>query len=302
MSTTVVAINGFLESEFFDIHSAIVGDTFRIFVAKPPFAPEGRHPAIYVADGNTLFAQVMGIHRTLAWGAESPAAYVIGIGYPTDDGFLGAISKRNRDYAPTDGGNYAREVLRSRETAGSAAYLRFLSDELKPALEARYAIDSGNATFVGVSLGGLFGAWALLQNTPLFQRYILCSPAIWWNDEEVWQWEQACAAQAGDLRATVFICAGGLEFAAAMREHAFQIAANNPLLKPQIEATIAWHDNHGWPRTTDLVQEFADKLGERRYASLRIHCHNMPEETHMSIAPAAICRGLRYVFDHWRPW
>jgi predicted alpha/beta superfamily hydrolase len=302
MSTPVVVMNGLLDSEFFDVYSRAVGDTFRIFVAKPPFASDGRYPAIYVADGNTLFTQVMGIQRTLAWGAEAPAAYVVGIGYPTDAGFLPAIAKRNRDYAPTDGGQYASEVLRSREPAGAAAFLRFVNDELKPMLEQRYRIEPDDATFVGVSLGGLFGAWALLQNTATFQRYVLCSPAIWWNDEEIWQWETACAERTTDLRAMIFVSAGGLEFEAAMREHALHIAANNPWLKTQVEATVAWHDAHGWPRTTQLMQELADRLQKRRYASLRAHCHNMPDETHMSVAPAAICRGLRYVFDQWRPW
>jgi hypothetical protein len=45
---------------------------------------------------------VTSIQRTLAWGAEAPAAYVIGLGYPTERGYLQAIAKRNRDYPPTD--------------------------------------------------------------------------------------------------------------------------------------------------------------------------------------------------------
>jgi hypothetical protein len=42
-------------------------------------------------------------------------------------------------------------------------------------------------------------------------------------------------------------------------------------------------------------------LRSRNYAGLKIHCHNMPDETHMSVPPAVISRGLRYVFGHWRP-
>jgi uncharacterized protein len=301
MSIAATTMNGLLESEYFDLQSDIVQDTFRIFVAKPPFVSAGAHPAIYVADGNTLFTQVLGIQRTLAWGAEAPAAFVIGIGYPTENGFMQAIFKRNRDYVPTHGGHYARDVLRSVDNPGAPLFLRFMSEELKPLLESRYGINQLDSTFVGASLAGLFGAWALLQATAVFQRYILTSPALWWNDEEIWQWEQTCADTCRDLNAKVFFSAGGLEFGAAMREHALRIAADNPLLRSQVAGTIAWHDKYGWPRTTELTDELAAKLRSRSYRSMNVHCHNMPDETHMSVAPAAICRGLRYVFDTWQP-
>jgi hypothetical protein len=64
---------------------------------------------------------------------------------------------------------------------------------------------------------------------------------------------------------------------------------------------IAWFEEHGWPRTAEIGPEFADKMRSRNYAGLKIHCHNMPDETHMSVPPAVISRGLRYVFDHWEP-
>lgn len=301
MSNAATPMTGLLESEFFDVYSGIVNDQFRIFVAKPPFVTHGRHPVIYVADGNTLFSQVMGIQRTLAWGAEAPAAYVIGIGYPTEHGFLPAMqsaiettrlqmvaSMRVRCFSPMMLPEQTRSWAFSGTRCGHCS--------------ARYGIDSDDSTFVGVSLGGLFGAWALLKATDMFHRYVLTSPALWWNDEEVWRWEHACAEKRGDIRAKVFLSAGGLEFPAALREHALQISALNPMLKPQVDSTIAWHDTHGWPRTKELIRALAEKIEARSYPNLRILAHDMPDETHMSVAPAAICRGLRYVFDRWSPW
>jgi hypothetical protein len=147
----------------------------------------------------------------------------------------------------------------------------------------------------------LFGAWALLTAPETFQRYILVSPAITWNSEEVWRWEQDYADARQDLRATVFLSAGELEAAPVARSNAMHIAQNNPMLRPRIEAIIAWCDENGWPRTAEIAPEFADRLRSRNYAGLKIHCHNMPDETHMSVPPAVISRGLRYVFDHWNP-
>jgi predicted alpha/beta superfamily hydrolase len=302
MSHTAIAMNGLLDAEYFDFQSTHVQDTFRIFVANPPFADKDeRYPAIYVADGNGAFPMVMSTQRTLAWGGEAPAAFVIGVGYPTDGGYLQAIAKRNRDYPPTDGGEYARAMLGPTFAVGGSAFLRFLTQELKPELEARYAIDASDSTFFGSSLGGLFGAWVLLTSPTTFQRYILASPAITWNGEEVWRWEQACAESRDDLPATVFLSAGALEAADVARRYALAIAANNSMLRPRIKAMIAWFEEHGWPRTAEIAPEFADRMRSRNYAGLKIHCHNMPDETHMSVPPAVISRGLRYVFDHWRP-
>jgi len=302
MSRTTIAMNGLLDAEYFDFESTQVQDTFRIFVASPPFADkEKRYPAIYAADGNGAFPLVLSTQRTLAWGGEAPAAFIIGVGYPTEGGYLQAIAKRNRDYPPTDGGDYARAMLGPTFAPGGSAFLRFLIQELKPELESRYAIDGGDSTFFGSSLGGLFGAWTLLTSPATFQRFILASPAITWNGEEVWRWEQACAEARSDLPATIFLSAGALEAADVTRRYALETAENNPMLSPRIKVMIAWFEEHGWPRTAEIGPEFADRLRSRNYAGLKIHCHNMPDETHMSVPPAVISRGLRYVFGHWRP-
>jgi predicted alpha/beta superfamily hydrolase len=302
MSNTAIAINGLLDAEYFDLESIHVKDIFRIFVAKPPFADkERRYPGIYAADGNGAFPLVLSTQRSLAWAGEAPAAYVIGVGYPTEGGYLQAVAKRNRDYPPTDAGDYARAMLGSTFAAGGNAFLRFLIDELKPELESRYAIDANDATFFGSSLGGLFGASTLLTSPATFQRYILASPAITWNGEEVWRWEQACADARSDLPATVFLSAGELEASDVARRYALETVENNFMLLPRIKVMIAWFEEHGWPRTAEIGPEFAQQMRSCNYPGLKIHCHNMPDETHMSVPPAVISRGLRYVFDHWKP-
>jgi hypothetical protein len=64
---------------------------------------------------------------------------------------------------------------------------------------------------------------------------------------------------------------------------------------------IAWFEEQGWPRTAEIGSEFVSKMRSRNYASLKIHCHNMPDETRMSVPRAVISRGLRYAFNHWEP-
>ena len=301
MHETAIAIPGLLQAEYFDIHSTVVGDTFRIFVAKPPFSPAGKQPAIYVTDGNVIFFMAATIQRMLSMAAENPAAYVIGIGYPTEEGFFEAFSKRNRDLVPSDGGDYSRAILLTSTAPGAKAFLRFIADELKPELASRYAVDSNDSTYIGSSLGGLFGAWVLLNAPNTFQRFILSSPTISWNDEEVWQWETEYAESHGDLAATIFVSAGALESPEHARTNALHLARNSPILRSQVESMLAWYDQHGWPRTTELPGEFANKLRSRGYPNLKAHHHIMPDETHLSVAPSIITRGLRYVFGQWHP-
>jgi predicted alpha/beta superfamily hydrolase len=71
---------------------------------------------------------------------------------------------------------------------GADAFLRFLLTELKPAIEQRYPVDATDSTIVGSSFGGLFASWVLLTQPGAFQRFVLCSPALWWNGEKVWEW------------------------------------------------------------------------------------------------------------------
>lgn len=300
MPDAATVMNGLLASEYFDIASRSVGDTFRIFVARPAFGVPGRYPLILTADGNSIFALLATIHRTLALG-EMPPAYVVGIGYPTEAGFIQAIQKRNRDYVPTDGGEYARTLLGSNTEPGAAKFLAFLRDELLPALGERYSIDTDEPTFVGTSLGGLFGAWTLLTAPATFRRYVLASPSLFWNNEEVWLWEAEYARANADLRATVFLGAGALETAAVTRQAAWAVAENGaPHLRERAKATMAWCDTHGWPRMAEMVPELTNRLASRGYRGLDIRGQNLPDETHLSCAPAVMSRGLRFVFGSAR--
>src|SRR6476469_1049337 len=134
MPDPATVMNGLLACEYFDLASEHVGDTFRIFVARPVFAGPGRYPLILAADGNAAFTLVTSIQRTLSMGGGVPPAYIVGVGYPTEAGFAQAIQKRNRDYAPTDGGDGARIILGTNAEPGAARFFAFLTRELLPAL------------------------------------------------------------------------------------------------------------------------------------------------------------------------
>jgi hypothetical protein len=67
-----------------------------------------------------------------------------------------------------------------------------------------------------------------------------------------------------------------------------------------IEQMIAGLDARGWHSTLDLTAEFAARLKERDRSSF-VHYEMLVAETHMSASTVALSRGLRYVFESWRP-
>jgi predicted alpha/beta superfamily hydrolase len=301
MSSKTIPMNGLFDAEYFDIESTIVNDTFRIFVGKPStIEPDKLYPSIFALDGNAAFASLLGTQRLLTQGGEVPASIVIAVGYPGDS-LATAMLNRNRDYTPTEPGETEIRALGANSKAGATSFLRFIQEELKPALYREYPLDPEEDTLQGTSLGGLFAAWVLLTEPLEFQKYILCSPAIWWKNEEVWQWEESLAAKHDDLSATVFIGAGALEVEEPIRAHAIAIAEKNPMLRTHIEGVIDWNDSNGWPEVALLTPEFANRLQSRNYPGLNIHCHNMPDENHMSAPPSLTSRGLRFVNGSWAP-
>ena len=294
-------MNGLFDALYFDLFSENVQDTFRIFVGKPnPVIPDQRYPTLFTLDGNISFPSLLGTQRMLIQGAEVPPSFVVGIGYPGDS-LAEAMINRNRDYIPSKPGEAEARALGQVSHVGGPAFLQFLEEELKPLLAQHFPVDLEDSTLQGTSLGGLFASWVLLTRPETFQKYILCSPAIWWRNEQVFEWEEAYASNNDDLPASVFIGAGELEVAEHLRTDAAAIAKKNPAMSALIENVISWNDANGWPEVAKLTPQFADRLRARNYPALAIHCHNMPDENHMSASPALSSRGLRYVNQSWSP-
>ena len=312
IAQTPVTINGFLDAEYFDIKSKSVDETFRIYVAKPsPLVPDKKYPVVYVLDGDLLFGTAMETVRNLSGAGlgigEIPMAYTVAIGYKDANNLLATFHKRWRDYTPNIGGEaekMSKLMGGPSDISGGGApdFLKFLQEELKPLIESKYSVDPIDATIAGLSLGGLFPSWVLLTQPETFQRYVIMSPSIWWNGEEVWEWESRFAQNHNDINAKVFVTAGGLETIEIQKKMMDDILKDAPeqtvqMFKPMLD----YFDKEGWPKMAEITPMFVDKLKSRSYKSLKIHCHNMPDESHSSVAPGAISRGLRYVFDHWDP-
>lgn len=256
------------------LESAIVGDTYRLLIALPDnyATAEATYPVIYVVDGNELTPLVRFVVRALNAERNFPRVIVVGIGYDTDD-FVELWRVRERDFLPTNDPTYLKQRRRGRVTAvGQAArFLHFIRAELKPFIAANYRVQPDDCTYVGNSHGGLFGIYTLFQQPETFQRYVISSPSLHHDQRVVLAYERDYAAHHADLPAHVFLSVGGRE------------ETDDPLINARFQFVTN-------------VQTLAQTLAARQYPGLRLTTYIFADETHASVVPAAVTRGLRAVF------
>ncbi|GGK70040.1 alpha/beta hydrolase [Rufibacter glacialis] len=147
------------------------------------YLPEGynpkdtvRYPVIYLLDGGADedFIHVVGLvqFNNFPWIERVPKSIVVGI----------ANKDRRKDFTypttlPADQKRYP--------TAGkSENFISFLEKELQPYIEKNYPTNPSK-TLIGQSLGGLLATEILFKKPTLFNKYIIISPSIWWDNGSI---------------------------------------------------------------------------------------------------------------------
>lgn len=242
-------------------------------VALPLRFPQIESPPLVVClDGTWMFGAVRDATRIMSMQGEAPEAVVIGLSFDPDRmGDL--LAERARWYTPTPYIPPAVTGVKglTEDETGRAGVLRqFLADQLLPFTEATYGI--GERWFVGHSFGGLFGLSSLFDEPELFDKWVLASPSIWWDDRSILGVEEAYADDHDDLAAEVFLSAGGLE---------------GPM-ESTPDLTISMLDD---------VRRLTATLRSRRYPNLRLAHAVLEGEGHHSTIGAAISHGFRALMD-----
>ncbi|MEO6906064.1 MAG: alpha/beta hydrolase-fold protein, partial [Ginsengibacter sp.] len=144
------------------------------------YLPEGynqndttKYPVIYLLDGsaNEDFIHIVGLVQfyTFEWINQIPKTIVVGI----------ATVDRRRDFTfPTT----LEEDRKAYPTTGhSDKFISFLKNELQSFIEKKYKANN-DRTIIGQSLGGLLATEILLKEPTLFNKYIIVSPSLWWDN------------------------------------------------------------------------------------------------------------------------
>tara|TARA_R110002153_G_scaffold124543_11_gene271048 strand:- start:62 stop:892 length:831 start_codon:yes stop_codon:yes gene_type:complete len=134
------------------------------------------YPVIYLMDALYSFQIASGATRFPMNSGAMQEAIIVGLSY--SKGSKGA-SSRIRDYTPSKATSWKLQ------TGDAEGHGKFIAETVFPYIKASYRVSSSQSTFVGNSLGGLFGAYMLFKHPEMFSSYILGSPSVWFNNHDI---------------------------------------------------------------------------------------------------------------------
>ncbi len=166
----------FVLGEIREIQSLVLGENRLLNIYLPESYHTGdtsKYPVVYLLDGSADedFIHIAGLYQfnSFSWIERVHKSIVVGI----------ANVDRRRDFTfPT---SIEKDKARYPSTGKSAQFIAFLEKELQPFIEKNYSV-SDSKTIIGQSLGGLLATEILLTRPTLFNKYIIVSPSLWWNN------------------------------------------------------------------------------------------------------------------------
>jgi predicted alpha/beta superfamily hydrolase len=267
MTTAAMAADAFVLDRV-EQHSLVShenGVAYKLYVALPESYAAGgkRYPVVYLLDADYSFLIARNIGDHLAQRGDLSEVIFVGIAYGGPPQYR---IHRTRDYTPTfvptDG--YGPDVQKF--SGGGPKFRAFIEKELIPFIDGQYRTIAGDRCLVGHSYGGLFAAWTLISDPPLFRRYVIVSPSLWYDDRWMFSVLNRFARTHDSLDARVYMAVGSREGGTDRR------------------------------MVGDL-QEFLSALRKRKFRGLVVGGSVLDDETHNSLFPRALSNGLRFVFE-----
>ncbi|RYY40477.1 MAG: alpha/beta hydrolase [Chitinophagaceae bacterium] len=242
------------------IRSVALGETRILNI----YIPEGynaldtvRYPVVYLLDGSADedFIHISGLYQyySFPWIRRVPPTIVVGI----------ASVDRRRDFTyPTQ---IAKDKQRFPTTGGSARFIRFIEEELQPFIQQKFKTNTSR-TLIGQSLGGLLATEILFSKPALFNRYIIVSPSLWWDNGSLL--ERKPELLSADFKEPLEVYVGVGKEGLVPGDHPRVMEVDANLL-------------------ADLLRQSASK-------TVRVHFDYLPEEDHATIMHPAVMHALRF--------
>jgi predicted alpha/beta superfamily hydrolase len=265
------------------LQSATNNAIYRLYIATPPdYATSGKtYPVVYMLDADYSFALTRNIVQHFAERGKLPEMILVAIAYPgAADDMEVYYSNRKRDYTPsatTVGFSSSQPAPSGQPTpataddghngqGGADSFHTFIANQVVPYVESHFPVTK-DRTFIGHSYGGLFGTYVLLTDPDLFKRYVIVSPSLWFDNGLMLKVETKVAlGRIVDAQAY---------FAIGSRETKAMTGA------PMVQQ----------------LKQFTKTLAAQRNNGLRVTLDVREGETHESIFPGAVTRGLETVFQ-----
>ncbi|HLK28915.1 MAG TPA: alpha/beta hydrolase-fold protein [Puia sp.] len=227
------------------------------------YLPEGynkndtiKYPVIYLLDGSADedFIHVAGLvqFNTFPWVNRVPKSIVVGI----------ANIDRKKDFTyPT---TIEDDKKKFPTTGKSENFISFIETELQPFIEKKYTTNTSK-TIIGESLGGLMATEILFKKPTLFNKYIIISPSLWWDNGSLLNLSPDILKESFAQQTAIYIGVG----------------------KEGLTPTAI-------PRVMEVdANLLAEKLRSAKNKNLHIYFDYLPEENHATIGHQAILNAFR---------
>ena len=230
------------------------------------YLPEGynktdtvTYPVTYLLDGSADedFIHITGLYQfnNFSWINRVPKTIIVGI----------ANIDRKRDF--TYASTLAADTRRYPTTGHSDKFIAFLEKELQPYIQRHYKTN-GQKTIIGQSLGGLLATEILLKKPEMFNKYIIISPSLWWDNGSLLQIQSPVMDAGFAQKTAVYIGVGKEGLTPGDAPRVMEVDAN--LL--------------------------ADKLKSAKNKNLTVYFDYLPQENHGTITHQAVFNALRLLF------
>jgi hypothetical protein len=245
----------YLESKY------VAGENYIIQVGLPiGYSPTKKsYPVLYVLDGDKSFGMTKEIADWLMWSNEIKDIIVIGISY--GEGTDIWWEKRARDYTHSNDTVSAKGWFES--TGGADNFLKFMKNDLFPAINKNYRTNKDSTAIMGISFGGMLSSYVLFTQPEMFNGYIIIAPPLSWNYKSIFKLETEYFRNHKELNKTVYIAYGTLD-------------DKDLIINP--------------------TDEFIKNIQMRNYEGFKFTSRIFEGETHISVYPTALTNGLKTIF------
>lgn len=245
------------------IQSKILGEQRTLNVYLPiGYNPNDtiKYPVIYLLDGSTDedFIHIVGLvqFNSFEWINRVPKSIVIGI----------ATVDRRRDFTfPT---TIEADKKKYPTTGHSDKFIAFIEKELQPFIESKYKTIASK-TIIGESLGGLLATEILFKKPKLFNKYIIVSPSLWWDNGSLLNQHPAIFKNGLNQPTDIYIGVG-----------------KEGLTPTEI------------PRVMEVdANLLADKIKHAKDKAVKVYFDYLPQENHATIMHQAVANAFKLLYS-----
>lgn len=217
------------------------------------------YPVTYLLDGSADedFIHIVGLYQfnSFPWINRVPKSIVVGI----------ATVDRRRDFTfPT---KIEADKKKYPTTGHSDKFIAFIENELQPYIEKRYHTNSSK-TIIGQSLGGLLTTEILFKKPALFNKYIIVSPSLWWDNGSLLNQAPEILQRTFSQRTDIYVGVG-----------------KEGLTPTEI------------PRVMEVdANLLAEKISSTKSENVHVFFEYLPQEDHATIMHQAVYNALKMLY------